>query len=60
MADTCTHLDTVTEVTPTSDGCEDCLRIGSQWVHLRMCMRCGLMGSQAGPTSCGVSKRCDR
>ena len=38
MADTCTHLDTVADVTPSSDGCEDCLRIGGRWVHLRLCM----------------------
>lgn len=28
MADTCTHLDTVADVTPSSGGCEDCVRIG--------------------------------
>ena len=22
-------------------GCEECLRIGSGWVHLRMCQTCG-------------------
>ena len=32
MADTCTHLETLAEVSPSSDGCEDCLRIGGQWV----------------------------
>ena len=42
---TCTHLDTVEDVTPSSEGCEDCLRAGSHnWVHLRMCMRCGHIG----------------
>jgi hypothetical protein len=42
---TCTHLATVTAgVVPTGDGCEDCLRIGGQWVHLRMCMTCGHVG----------------
>ncbi len=25
-------------------GCEDCLKIGSTWVHLRMCMTCGYVG----------------
>lgn len=44
MADTCSHLDTVAEVTPSSEGCEDCLRIGGRWVHLRLCMRCGHVG----------------
>ena len=36
MAQTCTHLDTVGDVSPSSEGCEDCLRIGGRWVHLRM------------------------
>ena len=22
-------------------GCEECLKIGSRWVHLRMCLTCG-------------------
>ena len=44
MADACTHLDTVTDVTPSSAGCEDCERIGGRWVHLRLCMACGHVG----------------
>ncbi|MDQ3896763.1 MAG: hypothetical protein M3326_05845 [Actinomycetota bacterium] len=44
MADTCAHLDTVADVTPSSNGCEDCLKIGCGWVHLRLCMRCGHVG----------------
>jgi len=40
----CTHLDQVGDVTPSSNGCEDCLRIGAKWVHLRMCMVCGHVG----------------
>ena len=44
MVRTCTHLDQVGDVRPSSDGCEDCLAIGSNWVHLRMCMTCGHIG----------------
>ena len=44
MPDTCSHLDAVVEVNPSSEGCEDCLRDGGQWVHLRMCMSCGHVG----------------
>ena len=44
MAVTCTHLDTVNDVAPSSEGCEDCLRIGGRWVHLRMCQECGHVG----------------
>jgi uncharacterized UBP type Zn finger protein len=44
MADTCTHLDEVDDVTPSSAGCEDCIPIGARWVHLRVCMVCGHVG----------------
>jgi uncharacterized UBP type Zn finger protein len=44
MSPTCTHLDQVVDVQPSSVGCEDCLRIGGWWVHLRMCMTCGHVG----------------
>lgn len=47
MAD-CTHLDSILDPagagTPSSDGCEDCLRIGGRWVHLRRCTACGHVG----------------
>ena len=44
MAENCTHLNQVKEVTPSASGCEDCLRIGGRWVHLRLCMECGHVG----------------
>jgi hypothetical protein len=44
MADNCTHLDQIADVTPSSEGCEDCLRMGGRWVHLRMCEICGHVG----------------
>jgi Zn-finger in ubiquitin-hydrolases and other protein len=31
-------------VTPSALGCEECLRIGSEWVHLRLCRTCGHVG----------------
>jgi hypothetical protein len=40
----CTHMDTVRDVTPSAKGCEECLRIGSEWVHLRLCRECGHVG----------------
>lgn len=40
----CTHLDQIQEVTPSAKGCEDCLKTGDRWVHLRMCMICGYVG----------------
>jgi uncharacterized UBP type Zn finger protein len=44
MAADCTHLNQVNEVTPSAKGCEDCLRIGGKWMHLRLCMECGHVG----------------
>lgn len=41
----CTHLDQIRSVAPrTPEGCEDCLKIGSRWVHLRLCLTCGHVG----------------
>ena len=44
MIETCTHLDQVREVTSSAPGCEDCLKIGDTWLHLRHCMICGHVG----------------
>jgi hypothetical protein len=41
----CTHLGQVRDVEPrTPDGCEECLRTGGWWVHLRLCLSCGHVG----------------
>jgi hypothetical protein len=41
----CGHLSTIRDVQPSSTaGCEDCLREGSWWVHLRECLGCGHVG----------------
>ena len=42
---TCEHeigLDPVPLLTP--EGCEECLKTGSSWVHLRLCLSCGHVG----------------
>src|SRR6201999_2649361 len=43
---TCTHLGTirVTELPDPIAGCEECLKIGGRWLHLRMCLSCGKIG----------------
>lgn len=42
---TCTHLDQVNVDRPDHvAGCEDCLKIGGHWVHLRVCRTCGRIG----------------
>ncbi|AZI44406.1 hypothetical protein EHF33_16145 [Deinococcus psychrotolerans] len=42
---TCTHLDQIDRsVTPSADGCEECLKLGDTWIHLRLCLICGHVG----------------
>ncbi|HKI66335.1 MAG TPA: UBP-type zinc finger domain-containing protein [Solirubrobacterales bacterium] len=43
---TCTHIDSVQYFDPPAEieGCEECLRLGMTWVHLRMCQECGRIG----------------
>lgn len=43
---TCSHLDqiTITEPRGPVEGCEECLKIGGRWLHLRMCESCGKVG----------------
>jgi uncharacterized UBP type Zn finger protein len=40
----CEHLGQVTEATPRGSGCEECLKTGDGWVHLRLCETCGHVG----------------
>ena len=41
----CAHLDQVRPVHPlTPNGCEECLKTGGWWVHLRLCLSCGHVG----------------
>jgi uncharacterized UBP type Zn finger protein len=41
---TCSHIGQIRNVDPQADGCVDCLAIGDEWVHLRLCMTCGYVG----------------
>jgi uncharacterized UBP type Zn finger protein len=42
----CIHLKLAKEnVKPkTPEGCEECLKIGDSWLHLRLCLTCGHVG----------------
>ena len=42
--DSCEHLLEIRKVTPSAKGCEDCLKIGGRWMHLRLCLICGHVG----------------
>jgi uncharacterized UBP type Zn finger protein len=45
MMPACTHLGEVRDVAPhPPNGCEECLRSGTRWVHLRLCLECGHVG----------------
>jgi uncharacterized UBP type Zn finger protein len=42
----CAHAKSVKihEVRRPAEGCQDCLAMGGQWVHLRVCLICGKVG----------------
>ncbi|MBN9082861.1 MAG: hypothetical protein BGP04_01560 [Rhizobiales bacterium 62-17] len=44
MSAQCRHTDSIKVVTPSALGCEECLKTGSWWVHLRVCRACGHVG----------------
>jgi hypothetical protein len=38
----CEHLDSIVAVRgPVRRECDECVKIGSDWVHLRTCQECG-------------------
>ena len=45
MREVCSHLDQIKDdVKPNTRGCEECLKMGDTWVHLRLCLTCGHVG----------------
>jgi uncharacterized UBP type Zn finger protein len=40
----CKHLAGIKPVGPRGSGCEECLKTGSRWVNLRVCLACGHVG----------------
>ena len=49
MSETCSHLEAVSHprkhsAHPHVHGCEECLKAGDVWVHLRLCLSCGHVG----------------
>ena len=55
------HLSMIRRVFPrTLNGCEECVLLGREWVHLRLCLNCGVLGVmeitlafRAGPPGTG-------
>lgn len=44
MPDQCEHFNQIHTYKPLSAGCEECLKLGDSWVHLRTCLVCGHVG----------------
>jgi uncharacterized UBP type Zn finger protein len=48
MSQGCMHLEQADHrshgVTPSGQGCVECLKAGGVWVHLRLCLTCGHVG----------------
>ena len=41
MAEICGHLKGIKFTKATKHVCDECLKMGDVWVHLRMCLECG-------------------
>jgi hypothetical protein len=42
MPDACAHIDAIENLKrPGRRECEECVKIGASWVHLRTCQTCG-------------------
>jgi uncharacterized UBP type Zn finger protein len=44
MSAVCSHTSHIKNVHPHTKGCEECLKTGDSWVHLRFCRECGHVG----------------
>jgi uncharacterized UBP type Zn finger protein len=45
VAGKCAHVSTIKkDVKPNTKGCEECMKMGDSWLHLRMCLECGHVG----------------
>ena len=44
MAQSCSHMKTIKFKSTDKDVCEECVKLGDTWVHLRLCLECGHVG----------------
>lgn len=40
----CEHIQDARDLQPSKRVCEECVRMGDGWVHLRICLNCGHVG----------------
>ena len=53
----CSHVGQVNDnIKGNTKGCEECEKIGSDWVHLRLCLSCGHVGC----CDSSVNKQCTK
>jgi hypothetical protein len=56
----CEHEVGLKPVPPRTPGCEECLKLGTPWVHLRLCLTCGHVGCcDSSPGSKEAMTGCD-
>jgi hypothetical protein len=47
----CVHIETIKTIKHAKRReCEECVRSGSSWLHLRVCQECGASGCDDSPT----------
>jgi uncharacterized UBP type Zn finger protein len=44
MRNQCQHLDQIKIRETSTRVCEECVKMGDRWVHLRLCLSCGHVG----------------
>jgi uncharacterized UBP type Zn finger protein len=44
MPNQCQHLDQIKIRNTSTHVCEECVKMGDSWVHLRLCLSCGHVG----------------
>lgn len=44
MAKQCAHMNQIKLQSTDKHVCEDCVKTGDSWVHLRLCLSCGHVG----------------
>jgi len=43
MVSSCIHIESILKIKhPKAPVCEECIKIGAAWVHLRTCQECGV------------------
>ena len=44
MAEVCSHVGQIKTTSTKVRVCEECVKMGDTWVHLRLCLECGHVG----------------